>query len=218
MFSGKTEELIRRLTRARIARQRVEIFKPALDTRYHAQDVVSHNQTSIRSSPVQSPAEILLLAGGSTDVIGIDEAQFFDESLFFRNVHARDEPAMIRLLGERMIAGGIIDEDYVDGAIERERMSSTAFTDNLAVPHAMAMSARRTAIAIVVNDVPMAWGEQRVNVIAMIAFASAGRSSFQSVFDQFVEVFADRAEVQRLIRRSADFGGFIEELVRVIDS
>jgi thymidine kinase len=81
MFSGKTEELIRRLTRARIARQRVEIFKPALDTRYHDQDVVSHNQTSIRSTPVQSPAEILLLAGGSTDVVGIDEAQFFDESL-----------------------------------------------------------------------------------------------------------------------------------------
>ncbi|MGI4834831.1 MAG: thymidine kinase [Janthinobacterium lividum] len=81
MFSGKTEELIRRLTRARIARQRVEIFKPALDTRYHAQDVVSHNHTSIRSTPVQLPGEILLLAGGSTDVVGIDEAQFFDESL-----------------------------------------------------------------------------------------------------------------------------------------
>ena len=81
MFSGKTEELIRRLTRARIARQRVEIFKPALDTRYHAQDVVSHNQTSIRSTPVQLPGEILLLAGGGTDVVGIDEAQFFDESL-----------------------------------------------------------------------------------------------------------------------------------------
>lgn len=125
---------------------------------------------------------------------------------------------MIRMLGERMIAGGIIDEDYVDGAIERERMSSTAFTDNLAVPHAMAMSARRTSIAIVVNDTAMEWGERWVNVIAMIAFASAGRGTFQSVFDQFVEVFADRAEVQRLIRRSTDFGGFIEELVRVIDS
>ena len=144
--------------------------------------------------------------------------QFFDESLFFRNLHARDESAMIRLLGERMIAQGIIDDDYVAGAIERERMSSTAFTDNIAVPHAMAMSARRTSIAIVVNDVPMEWGEQRVNVIAMIAFASAGRSTFQSVFDQFVEVFSERAEVQRLIRRSTDFGAFIEELVRVFDS
>ncbi|MBF4461610.1 MULTISPECIES: BglG family transcription antiterminator [unclassified Rathayibacter] len=144
--------------------------------------------------------------------------QFFDESLFFRNLHAGDEAAMIRLLGERMIARGIIDADYVEGAIDRERMSSTAFTDTLAVPHAMVMSARRTSIAIVVNDTPMQWGEQRVNVIAMIAFASEGRSTFQTVFDQFVEVFSERAEVQRLIRRSVDFGAFIEELVRVFDS
>ncbi|MBC7449213.1 MAG: thymidine kinase [Hymenobacteraceae bacterium] len=80
MFSGKTEELIRRLTRARIARQRVEIFKPALDTRYHAQDVVSHNQTSIRSTPIQFAADMLLL-GASCDVVGVDEAQFFDAAL-----------------------------------------------------------------------------------------------------------------------------------------
>ncbi len=80
MFSGKTEELLRRLNRARIARQKLEIFKPALDTRYHSTDVVSHNENSIRSTPVYSPQEILLLAG-SSDVIGIDEAQFFDDSI-----------------------------------------------------------------------------------------------------------------------------------------
>ncbi|MGI4738786.1 MAG: thymidine kinase [Janthinobacterium lividum] len=104
MFSGKTEELIRRLTRARIARQRVEIFKPALDTRYHTQDVVSHNQNSIRSTPVQSPAEILLLAGGSTDVVGIDEAQFFDESLVEVCKQLADS-------GIRVIVAGL-DMDY----------------------------------------------------------------------------------------------------------
>lgn len=105
MFSGKTEELIRRLTRARIARQRVEIFKPALDTRYHAQDVVSHNQTSIRSTPVQSPSEILLLAGRSTDVVGIDEAQFFDESLVEVCKQLADA-------GTRVIVAGL-DMDYL---------------------------------------------------------------------------------------------------------
>jgi thymidine kinase len=105
MFSGKTEELIRRLTRARIARQRVEIFKPALDTRYHAQDVVSHNQNSIRSTPVQSPAEILLLAGGATDVVGIDEAQFFDESLVEVCKQLADQ-------GTRVIVAGL-DMDYL---------------------------------------------------------------------------------------------------------
>ncbi|MCZ2471295.1 thymidine kinase [Aquirufa ecclesiirivi] len=80
MFSGKTEELIRRLKRAKIAQLQVEIFKPAADTRYHDEDIVSHNQNSIRSTPVHSSSEILLLAG-SCDVVGLDEAQFFDENI-----------------------------------------------------------------------------------------------------------------------------------------
>ena len=80
MFSGKTEELIRRLRRAEMAGQNVEIFKPKLDTRYAEEEVVSHNQNKIRSTPVESPSEILLL-GSTCDVVGIDESQFFDESV-----------------------------------------------------------------------------------------------------------------------------------------
>ncbi|GGF34094.1 thymidine kinase [Echinicola rosea] len=80
MFSGKTEELIRRLNRALIAKQKVEIFKPAIDTRYHESDVVSHNETVIRSTPVQFADDIILLAG-DCDVVGIDEAQFFDQQI-----------------------------------------------------------------------------------------------------------------------------------------
>ena len=80
MFSGKTEELIRRLRRAEMAGQSVEIFKPALDIRYSEEEVVSHNQNKIRSTAVQSTSEILLLGSGC-DVVGIDEAQFFDESI-----------------------------------------------------------------------------------------------------------------------------------------
>lgn len=76
MFSGKTEELIRRLRRAQLARQRVEIFKPALDVRYSHDDVVSHEGNSIPSTPIDSPDSILLMAQ-DTDVVGIDEAQFF---------------------------------------------------------------------------------------------------------------------------------------------
>jgi thymidine kinase len=80
MFSGKTEELIRRLNRALIAKQKVEIFKPKTDTRYHEQDIVSHNERAIRSTPVNFASDILLLAG-DCDVVGIDEAQFFDEAI-----------------------------------------------------------------------------------------------------------------------------------------
>lgn len=80
MFSGKTEELIRRLKRASFAKQRVEIFKPSIDTRYSEEKVVSHDSNSIQSTPIDSSGSILLFTS-EIDVVGIDEAQFFDEGL-----------------------------------------------------------------------------------------------------------------------------------------
>ena len=80
MFSGKTEELIRRLKRAKFAKQKIEIFKPAIDTRYSEEEVVSHDSNSIVSTPLDSSASILLLSS-DIDVVGIDEAQFFDMGL-----------------------------------------------------------------------------------------------------------------------------------------
>jgi thymidine kinase len=80
MFSGKTEELIRRLRRAQFAKQKVEIFKPIVDSRYHEEMVVSHDANEIRSTPVPSAANISILAD-TCDVIGIDEAQFFDDEI-----------------------------------------------------------------------------------------------------------------------------------------
>lgn len=80
MFSGKTEELIRRLRRAEMAGLQVEIFKPKIDTRYDEEDVVSHNLNKIKSTPVENSNEILLL-GSTCDVVGIDEAQFFDDNI-----------------------------------------------------------------------------------------------------------------------------------------
>ncbi len=103
MFSGKTEELIRRLRRAHFAKQKVEIFKPAIDTRYHEEQVVSHNSNSIPSTPVPSSSNILLLANDS-DVVGIDEAQFFDNEL----VNVCNQLANN---GTRVIVAGL-DMDY----------------------------------------------------------------------------------------------------------
>lgn len=81
MFSGKTEELIRRLKRARIAKQKVEIFKPGVDVRYSDTDVVSHDSTAIPSTPIESSNSLLLLVEDDVDVVGIDEAQFIDNDL-----------------------------------------------------------------------------------------------------------------------------------------
>ena len=103
MFSGKTEELIRRLRRAEIAHLKVEIFKPSLDTRYHAAKLVSHDENAIPSTPVTSSKEILLLAKG-VDVIGVDEAQFFDIGIV-------EVAEQLALSGIRVIIAGL-DMDY----------------------------------------------------------------------------------------------------------
>jgi thymidine kinase len=103
MFSGKTEELIRRLKRATFAKQKVEIFKPAIDKRYDDLDVVSHDSNSIRSTPVESSQSILLLTS-DVEVVGIDEAQFFDMEL----VNVCNELAN---QGIRVVVAGL-DMDY----------------------------------------------------------------------------------------------------------
>lgn len=107
MFSGKTEELIRRLKRAQFAKQKVEIFKPSVDTRYHDVDVVSHDSNSIRSTPVDSSSNILLLTS-DVQVVGIDEAQFFDNGLASVCNQLADS-------GIRVIVAGL-DMDYLGKA------------------------------------------------------------------------------------------------------
>ncbi len=104
MFSGKTEELIRRLKRAKIAKLRVEIFKPAIDTRYDEVAVVSHDANSIQSTPIDNSQTILLMAN-DVDIVGIDEAQFFDDEIM--NVCQT-----LALRGIRVIVAGL-DMDFM---------------------------------------------------------------------------------------------------------
>lgn len=104
MFSGKTEELIRRLNRAKIANLQVEIFKPSVDTRYNESEVVSHNQNTIPSTPIESSLNILLMCG-EAKVIGIDEAQFFDQELIYVCEKLAEQ-------GVRVIVAGL-DMDYL---------------------------------------------------------------------------------------------------------
>ncbi|MBF1587912.1 MAG: thymidine kinase [Prevotella sp.] len=103
MFSGKTEELIRRMKRAKFAKQRVEIFKPTIDVRYSEDDVVSHDQNSIHSTPIDASGALMLLTA-DIDVVGIDEAQFFDDGLV-------DVCNALANRGVRVIVAGL-DMDY----------------------------------------------------------------------------------------------------------
>ena len=104
MFSGKTEELIRRMKRAKFANQKVEIFKPAIDIRYSQEEVVSHDANAILSTPVETSESILLLTG-DVEVVGIDEVQFFDENIV-------DVCQQLANRGVRVICAGL-DMDYL---------------------------------------------------------------------------------------------------------
>ena len=153
MFSGKTEELIRRMKRAKFAKQKVEIFKPSLDTRYSEEDVVSHDQNSIRSTPIDSSGSILLLAS-DIDVVGIDEAQFLDKGL----VDVCNELAN---RGVRVIVAGL-DMDY-QGIPFGPIPELCAIADEVTKVHAICVKCGALAYAshrLVHNDKRVLLGEQ----------------------------------------------------------
>ena len=146
--------------------------------------------------------------------------RYFEPSAFVRGLDeaaAGGEEGVIRALGALLLHIEVIDPEYIERTIARERLSSTAFTDALAVPHALEMTASRTAIAIGIADPSIPWGDGRVQVVALVAFSETDREAFQTVFEQFVEVFSERDSVQRLVRRGTDFNAFLDELVAVID-
>ena len=153
MFSGKTEELIRRLKRARIARQRVEIYKPAIDTRYSDNDVVSHDANSIPSTPVESARSILLMASDA-QVVGIDEAQFFDDAI----VEVCNELANS---GKRVIVAGL-DMDF-KGKPFGPIPALCAIADEVTKVHAICVRCGALAYVshrLVANDKRVLLGEQ----------------------------------------------------------
>ncbi len=153
MFSGKTEELIRRLKRAQIANQKVEIFKPMVDTRYDENDVVSHDENSIPSTPISNSQNILLLSDAVT-VVGIDEAQFFDSELpWVCN--------QLAVRGTRVIIAGL-DMDYLGkpfGPIPQ----LLAIADYITKVHAICTSCGNIAhhsFRKVINDSTIMLGEK----------------------------------------------------------
>lgn len=153
MFSGKTEELIRRMKRAKFAKQKVEIFKPSLDTRYSEVDVVSHDQHSIPSTPVDNSSTIALLSS-DIDVVGIDEAQFLDDGL----VEVCNELAN---RGVRVIVAGL-DMDF-KGKPFGPIPALCAIADEVTKVHAICVKCGALAYVshrLVANDKRVLLGEQ----------------------------------------------------------
>lgn len=153
MFSGKTEELIRRMKRAKFAKQKVEIFKPSLDTRYSDVDVVSHDQHSIPSTPIDSSSTIALLSS-DIDVVGIDEAQFLDDGVV-------DVCNDLANLGVRVIVAGL-DMDF-QGKPFGPMPALCAIADEVTKVHAICVKCGALAYIshrLVANDKRVLLGEQ----------------------------------------------------------
>lgn len=144
--------------------------------------------------------------------------QHLSPDMFFRNPPGvADATDAITALGASMAAAGVVDEHFVPGVLERERMSSTVFADAVAVPHTMTMEARRTAIAVLLSDAPIAWNGAEVHLVCQIAFARADRGLFQSLFEQLVGVFSQPGRVTHLRRTVTDFESLVEQLALLID-
>lgn len=136
MFSGKSEELIRRLRRAKIARQKVQVFKPVIDTRYAAEEIVSHSALRHESNQAATAAEILEKVEPETEVVGIDEGQFFDQGL----VAAANKLAT---MGKRVIIAGL-DQDYTGKPFE-PMPQLLAIAEFITKTHAICVKCGRTA-------------------------------------------------------------------------
>lgn len=152
MFSGKTEELLRRLKRAKIAKQEIEIFKPAIDTRYSEDEVISHDKNSIHSTVVEHSSNILLMSS-NTEVVGIDEAQFFDMGLVDVCQQLADQ-------GIRVIIAGL-DMDYKRNPFG-PMPALCAIADDVEKVHAICVECSRLAnysYRTVVNDKQVMLGE-----------------------------------------------------------
>lgn len=180
----------------------------------------------VRIQPFLTDADVERVAAAASRVrrarrlgrLRAELERYFSPGAFVRGLDAsRGEEGMIRDLGAALVAQGVIGQEYVESTIERERLSSTAFTETLAVPHALRMTASRTAIAIGIAEQPVPWGDARVHAVALVAFSESDRPAFQTVFEQFVEVFGEPESALRLVRRGVDLSSFLDELAAVID-
>ncbi|MEU8764691.1 PTS sugar transporter subunit IIA [Streptomyces sp. NPDC048659] len=209
-----------------------------LVTRLGERDLGAGDELVISTVPLpEAPAHTVVIrpfpTTGDLDAVrsGIDRAVrrrdrraarerllgFLEPALFFRDLEASGRAAAIRVLHEGLARLGIVGPRHVREVLERERLSSTAFADGFAIPHAMTMTARRSAIALAINEHPVEWGDKRVNVIALIAFSDRDRAAFRTAFEELTEVLGDRSAVRRLVTEARDYAGLRSALTVLLD-
>src|SRR5690625_99717 len=137
--------------------------------------------------------------------------QYFEEKLFEKNRYFNDELEAIEYLGDKLKKYQYVNDEYIQSIIEREKMSSTAFNNIVAVPHSMKMNACKTSISIIINDEPQFWGDSHVHIIALITINEKERKDFRYIFDSFIKVLSEVTNTHLLIQ-SEDYDTFIKNL------
>lgn len=141
---------------------------------------------------------------------------FFSEDLFMRNVYLDSDNAYIQFMSDRLLQKNYVNEEYCQSVLEREKMSSTAFNNNVAVPHSMKMDAYKTGICIIINERPVQWGDEKVQIIAMIANNKNDRKWFSSIFESFINILSEWDNVKELTK-AKDYPDFMSKMTRLME-
>lgn len=140
----------------------------------------------------------------------------FDPLLFQQNIYLNSEFEMIKFIGGKLVQFGFIENEGIDEIIEREKMSSTSFNNNVAVPHSIHMNALKSAISIVLNEKPINWGTHSVQIIALIALNKDERSIFRDIYDSFIKILSETENVYLLLK-SKNYDEFINNLLLLME-
>nr|WP_218652938.1 PTS sugar transporter subunit IIA [Paenibacillus sp. 79R4] len=135
---------------------------------------------------------------------------FFDEELFLRNIYLDSAEDYIKFMSQKLYEKHYVKEDYCDSVLEREKMSSTAFNNNVAVPHSLKMDAYRTGTCIIINEKPVKWGEEKVQIITMIAINKTQRQLFSHVFESFINTLSEWENIKKLTK-ATNYQDFVDE-------
>jgi lichenan operon transcriptional antiterminator len=137
---------------------------------------------------------------------------YFDEELFMKNVYLSSDEAYIAFMSKLLYEKGYVSQDYGKSVLERERMSSTAFNNNVAVPHSMHMNAAKTGICIIILDRPVNWGKEKVQVIVMISINRQQRELFSPFFEGVINILSEWKNVHELIK-AKDYDDFMDKMM-----
>lgn len=141
----------------------------------------------------------------------------FDRELFSKNIYFKDEFDTIQYMGKKVVRKGLVNEDFIESAIKREKLSSTAFGYNFAIPHALDMTAKRTVISVLINDKPIKWGENYVQLVFLISVNKKDRNDFMKLYDSIISILSKEENVKLLVK-SNNYEDFIDYILQLFQS